>query len=36
MGRMGGNTGQTNEWEGEIEKDIFSKKKLLHTKNEDG
>ncbi len=26
MGRMGGNTGQTNEWEGETEKDAFSKK----------
>jgi hypothetical protein len=26
MGRMGGNTGRPNEWEGETEKDAFSKK----------
>jgi hypothetical protein len=35
MGRMGGNTQRTNEWEGETEKDAFSKKKLLHIKNGD-
>ncbi len=26
MGRMGGDMRQTNEWEGETEKDAFSKK----------